>query len=121
MAREVIDNPNYYPVDIDANINDDNVDAALASLKGILQETNDRYLDIPLTVKEGVAQGGLFLPIELDKTENRLQVMLLIDNGGYSMDYHILPVQTLFKKMKNALCSRSGDLLLPQHDLWQCL
>lgn len=100
MARQVMDDPQYYPVDIDSNINDDNIDAALASLKGVLEETNDRYLDIPQTVKEGVAQGGLFLPVELDKTEDRLQVILLIDNGGYSMDYFVRSVQSLFKKMK---------------------
>lgn len=100
MAREVIGDPQYYPVDIDAHISDDNIDATLASLKGVIEETNERYLDIPITVKEGVAQGGLFLPVELDKTEDRLQVILLIDNGGYSMDYYIKAVQALFKKMK---------------------
>ena len=100
MAREVIDNPQFYPVDIDTNINDDNIDAALASLKGVLEETNQRYLDIRQTVKEGVEQGGLFLPVEVDKTEDRLQIILLIDNGGYSMDYFVKSVQSLFKKMK---------------------
>lgn len=100
MAREVFDDPQFYPVDIDAHISDDNIDATLATLKGVIEETNDRYLDIPITVKEGVAQGGLFLPVELDKTEDRLQVILIIDNGGYSMDYYIRAVQALFKKMK---------------------
>lgn len=100
MAREVIDGDQYYPVDVDATISDDNVDATLAALKGVLEETNDKYLDIPLTVKNGVKEGGLFLPIELEKTNDKLQVILLIDNGGYSMDYYIRPVQALFKKMK---------------------
>ena len=100
MAREVMADPQFYPVDIDAHISDDNIDATLASLKGVIEETNQRYLDIPVTVKEGVAQGGLFLPIELEKTEDRLQVILMIDNGGYSMDYYIRAVQALFKKMK---------------------
>jgi len=100
MAREVMDDPQYYPVDIDAHINDDNIDAALASLKGVIEHTNDLYLDIPITVKTGVEEGGLFLPIQLEKTEDRLQVILLIDNGGYSMDYYIRQVQALFKKMK---------------------
>ncbi len=100
MAREVMGDPQYYPVDIDAHISDDNIDATLASLKGVVEETNERYLDIPITVKEGVAAGGLFLPVELDKTEDRLQVILLIDNGGYSMDYYIKAIQALFKKMK---------------------
>ena len=100
MARQVFDDPQYYPVDVDANINDDNIDATLASLKGVLEETNELFLDIPLTIKTGVKEGGLFLPIELEKTNDKLQVILLIDNGGYSMDYYIRPVQALFKKMK---------------------
>ena len=100
MARQVMDNPQYYPVDVDANINDDNIDATLASLKGVIEESNELYLDIPLTIKTGVQEGGLFLPIELDKTEDKLQIILLIDNGGYSMDYYIRAVQALFKKMK---------------------
>ena len=107
MARQVFDDPQYYPVDIDANISDDNIDAALASLKGVLEETNEMYLDIPLTIKTGVQQGGLFLPIELEKSDDRLQVLLMIDNGGYSMDYYIRPIQALFKKMKTRF----------QHDL----
>jgi uncharacterized protein with von Willebrand factor type A (vWA) domain len=107
MARQVFDDPQFYPVDINANIGDDNIDASLASLKGIVEETNRTYLDIPLTVQTGVREGGLFIPIELDKTESKLQVILLIDNGGYSMDYYIRPVQALFKKMKTRF----------QHDL----
>jgi uncharacterized protein with von Willebrand factor type A (vWA) domain len=100
MAREVIDGAKYYPVDVNTNISDDNIDAALASLKGVIESSSQRYLDVPQTIQTGLKQGGLFLPIELDKTEERLQVILLIDNGGYSMDYYIRSVQTLFKKMK---------------------
>ena len=100
MARAVLEDASYYPVDINANINDDNIDAALAALKGVREESNDLYLDIPLTVKTGVKEGGLFLPIEQEKINDRLQVLLFIDNGGYSMDYFIRPVQALFKKMK---------------------
>lgn len=100
MAREVMDDPQYYPVDIDARIGDDNIDATLASLKGVIQESNDQYLDIPSTIRQGVAEGGLFLPIQLEKTEDKLQVILLIDNGGYSMDYYIKAIQAIFKKMK---------------------
>lgn len=107
MARQVFGDPQFYPVDINARIGDDNLDASLASLKGVLEETNYLYLDIPVTVKKGVEQGGLFLPVQLEKHEEKLQVLLLIDNGGYSMDYYIKPVQALFKKMKTRF----------QHDL----
>lgn len=107
MARQVLDGDQFYPVDVNANINDDNIDAALAALKGVKEESTEFFLDIPLTIKTGVKEGGLFLPIQQEKIEDRLQVLLLIDNGGFSMDYYIRPVQALFKKMKTRF----------QHDL----
>lgn len=107
MARQVLDGDQFYPVDVNANISDDNIDAALAALKGVKEESTEFYLDIPLTIKTGVKEGGLFLPIQQEKTEDRLQILLFIDNGGFSMDYYIRPVQALFKKMKTRF----------QHDL----
>lgn len=100
MARMVMDDKNFYPVDVDALIQDDNIDAALAALKGVKEETAQMYLDIPDTLKIGLKRGGLFLPIEKERIEEKMQVLLMIDNGGYSMDYFIRSVTTLFKKMK---------------------
>lgn len=100
MARAVIGDPNYYPADTKAILSDDNIDAALATLKGIEDEASDMYLDIPNTIKEGVKMGGLFLPLQKEKKEQKIQVMLLIDNGGYSMSPYIRSIQKLFSKMK---------------------
>jgi uncharacterized protein with von Willebrand factor type A (vWA) domain len=100
MARAVIGDPNFYPVDTKALLSDNNIDAALASLKGIEDETSEMFLDIPNTIKEGVRIGGLFLPIQREKTQQKIQVMLLIDNGGYSMTPYIRSVQKMFSKMK---------------------
>jgi len=100
MARMVMDDKNFYPVDVDALIQDDNIDAALAALKGVKEESAQQYLDIPDTLKVGLKRGGLFLPIVKEKIDEKIQVLLLIDNGGYSMDYFIRSVTTLFKKMK---------------------
>jgi len=100
MARKVLNDSKFFPVDMDAIINDNNVDAALASLKGIIEETAEEKLDVPATIKKGLKRGGLFLP-EIENVENdKLQVLLIVDNGGYSMDPYIRVVQTLFKKMK---------------------
>ncbi len=100
MARKVLGDRNFYPVDIDSLLNDNNIDAALASLKGIIEDTAHDKLDVPQTIKKGIKRGGLFIP-ELEKiTDEKLQVMLLIDNGGYSMSPYIRNVQKLFRKMK---------------------
>jgi uncharacterized protein with von Willebrand factor type A (vWA) domain len=100
MARKVLNDRKFFPVDMDSILNDNNVDAALAALKGIVEETAHDKLDIPETINQGLKRGGLFLPEMKSITDEKLQVLLLIDNGGYSMDPHIRPVRALFKKMK---------------------
>jgi len=100
MARAVIGDKNFYPVDTKVALSDNNIDVALAFLKGIEEDSVEKKLDIPNTIKEGVKQGGLFLPIEQENIEQKVQVMLFIDNGGWSMSPYIRTVTKLFSKMK---------------------
>ncbi len=100
MARAVIGDPNFYPVDKKQLLKDDNMDAALASLKGIEEETAEVVLDIEKTIQQGLKEGGIFLPYEKEKLHQKLKVLLLIDNGGYSMYPYVQSVQKLFSKMK---------------------
>ncbi|MGB1971925.1 MAG: hypothetical protein ACPHSE_05450 [Flavobacteriaceae bacterium] len=100
MARKVMGDANFFPVDLDAILNDNNIDAALASLKGIVEESAQEILDVKQTIDRGLERGGLFLPEIKNQTEEKLQVLLFIDNGGYSMHPYIKAVQTLFRKMK---------------------
>ena len=41
-------------------------------------------IDIENTIKLGIKRGGLFIPEIKKITEQKLRVILLIDNGGYS-------------------------------------
>lgn len=100
MARKVIGDRRFYPVDLKMPLQDDNIDVALSFLKGIEEESAEYLLDIPTTIKEGVKEGGLFLPVELEKKEQRVRVMLFIDNGGRSMTPYVRIVLKLFSKMK---------------------
>jgi len=100
MARKVLNDRKYFPVDKDAIINDNNVDAALASLKGITEESAHEILDVESTINNGLKRGGLFIPELKNVNSEKLQVILLIDNGGYSMDPFVATIQELFKKMK---------------------
>ena len=54
MARSVFDDPRYFPVDMDARLRDDNIDAALAALKGVFEESAQSELDVPNTIKSGL-------------------------------------------------------------------
>jgi len=100
MARKVLNDRKFFPIDKNAIINDNNVDAALASLKGIEEESSESKLDITATIKNGLKRGGLFIPELRNELNKKLQVILLIDNGGYSMDPYIRTIRELFKKMK---------------------
>ncbi len=100
MARMVMNDRKFFPVDMDSIINDDNVDAALASLKGVIEDSAQEVLDVNNTIKNGLKRGGLFLPEIKNLSEQKLQVILLIDNGGYSMDPYVYVIRELFKKMK---------------------
>jgi len=100
MARKVIGDKNYFPIDRDALLNDNNVDAALASIKGVIEESATEKLDVPLTIKSGLKRGGLFIPELTSEKSEELKVIVLIDNGGYSMAPYVRSVQNLFRKMK---------------------
>jgi uncharacterized protein len=100
MARKVVGDRNFFPVDTHLILQDNNIDVALAFLKGIEEESVERLLDIPTTISEGVKQGGIFLAHEKEKIDQKVQVILLIDNGGWSMSPYIESVTKLFSKMK---------------------
>ena len=100
MARAVFNDSRYFPIDVDKRLSDDNLDAALASLKGTIEESSQEILDVDLTIKDGLKRGGIFLPEFRDQIDEKMQIILMIDNGGYSMDPYISTVRKLFRKMK---------------------
>ncbi|MGK7391899.1 MAG: hypothetical protein ACNS60_16230 [Candidatus Cyclobacteriaceae bacterium M2_1C_046] len=100
MARKVMGDKNYFPIDRDATLNDNNIDAALASIKGVIEESATEKLDVPETIRSGLKRGGLFIPELTSEKNEELRVMVLIDNGGYSMAPYVRSVQNLFRKMK---------------------
>ncbi len=100
LARAVLGDPSFYPVDRNEILNQNNVDAALAALKGARDVDEHEEFDLEETIREGVKRGGLILPKMRTVRDERVKVVLLIDNGGHSMDPHTRMVQDLFKRMK---------------------
>ncbi len=99
-ARKVLGDPSFYPVDLDAPITDNNMDAALQALKNIEDIHPDRKLNVKRTVEETGRNGGIVIPHFLREQQDRTQVLLLLDNGGNSMWVHARKVQMLFAKIK---------------------
>lgn len=100
MARKVIGDKNFFPIDRDSLLNDDNIDAALASVKGVIEESAIEKLDVPKTIKSGLKRGGLFIPELKNEKNEDFKIIVLIDNGGYSMAPYVRSVQQLFRKMR---------------------
>jgi uncharacterized protein with von Willebrand factor type A (vWA) domain len=72
----------------------------LAALKNIADSSVDFVLDIHTTIEEGVKKGAIFVPYMTPVSEDKLQVILFIDNGGYSMRPYAKTVSSIFLKMK---------------------
>jgi len=99
-ARKVLGDPSFYPIDLDAPITDDNMDAAIQALKNLEDIHPDRKLDVKRTVEDTGRNAGIVLPHFLREQQDRTQVLLLLDNGGNSMWVHARKVQMLFAKIK---------------------
>ena len=99
-ARKVLGNPSFYPIDLDAPITDDNMDAALQALQNIEDTLPDRRLNVTRTVEETGRNAGIIIPYFLQEQHDRTKILLLLDNGGNSMWTHAQKVQTLFAKVK---------------------
>ena len=99
-ARKVLGDPSFYPIDLDAPITDDNMDAAIQALKNLEDMHPDRKLDVKRTVEDTGRNAGIVLPHFLGEQQDRTQVLLLLDNGGNSMWVHARKVQRLFAKIK---------------------
>ena len=99
-ARKVLGDPSFFPIDFDAPLSDNNMDAALQALRNIEEKHQDRKLNVNLTVKEAGRNAGIVIPHFLKEQQDRTQVLLLLDNGGNSMWTHTQKVQSLFAKIK---------------------
>jgi len=100
-ARKVLGDPSFFPVDLDAPITDNNMDAALQAIKNLEYMYPDRKLDVKRTIEETGRNAGIVVPHLLRERQDRTQVLLLLDNGGNSMWVHSQKVQMLFSKIKH--------------------
>ncbi len=99
-ARKVLGDPSFFPIDFDAPINDNNMDAAIQALQNLEETHAHRKLNVQYTVEEAGRNAGIVIPHFLKEQQDRTQILLLIDNGGNSMWVHSQKVQTLFSKIK---------------------
>ena len=99
-ARKILTDASFYPIDLDAPITDNNMDAALQALRNIVDTHPQRKLNVSRTVEETGRNAGIVVPNFMKEENDRTKVLLLLDNGGNSMWVHAQKVQTLFAKIK---------------------
>ena len=99
-ARKVLGDPDFFPLDLNVPITDNNMDVALNALQNLEATYSDRKLDVKHTIEEAGRNAGIVVPHFLKEKQDRTQIILLIDNGGNSMWVHSQKVQTLFSKIK---------------------
>lgn len=74
---------------------------ALKKLRNMVPRGPKDSLNIEETVRETIRNGGEIDLVFERGVVNRLKVILLIDNGGWSMEPHVELVQTLFNYAKS--------------------
>lgn len=98
-ALKVIGDRRYISYSLDNKLRNDNLRQALESMKHLKHVGAHSELDLDETIRRTTKNGGeidLFFRREL---RDRMKLVLMIDNGGYSMTPYVELTRLLFKKM----------------------
>jgi uncharacterized protein with von Willebrand factor type A (vWA) domain len=100
-ALKVIGERRYIEYSDTTTLHGANLGQALASLKSMVPSGPRDQLDLPATIDQSARNGGeIELAFRRDLLD-RIEVLLLIDNGGSSMLAHVPLTQLLFAKARD--------------------
>lgn len=80
----------------------ENLRQVLASLKSLRPTGPETELDVDETIARTARNGGEIELVFTRELQNRLKVILLMDNGGYSMTPYVSLVRTVFNKISGS-------------------
>lgn len=100
-AIKVLGQNRYTNYKQDAKLAAENIRQALAVLKHMLPVGPDNELDVDETIYRTCKNGGEIEFVFRRELRDRLKVILLMDNGGYSMMPYVRIVRLLFSKMRS--------------------
>ena len=98
-AIKVIGDRNYINYSADQTLSGDNIRQALESLKYLRKTGAEDELDLDETIYRTARNGGEIDLIFHRELKDKIKVVLLIDNGGYSMTPYVDVTRLLFAKM----------------------
>jgi uncharacterized protein len=100
-AQKVIDKRNYINYSGKSRLAGSNVGQALASLKNLKRAGPETELEIDETIYRTAKNGGEIELVFAKEFRDRLKLVVLLDNGGYSMEPYLQLVKYVFAKMRD--------------------
>lgn len=99
-AQKVIGRRNYLNYSDNSTLAQENLRQVLASLKNYQLVGPETELDIDQTISRTARNGGEIELVFTREMRDRLKVILLLDNGGYSMWSYVNLVKEIFGKIR---------------------
>jgi uncharacterized protein with von Willebrand factor type A (vWA) domain len=100
-AQKVIESRRYIDYSDSSTLSSENLRQALACLRCLRQSGPATELDVDATIARTAKNGGEIELVFERELRNRLKLIVLLDNGGYSMDPYIPLVRTIFTKLRD--------------------
>ncbi len=98
-AQKVIDSRRYLDYSERSTLSNENLRQALACLRCLRPTGPETELDIDATIARTAKNGGEIELVFERELRNRLKLIVLLDNGGYSMDAYVPLVRMIFNKL----------------------
>ncbi len=100
-AQKVIGERRYVNYSEKTSLSTENLRQALTSLKSLRPTGPETELDVDETIARTAKNGGEIELVFGRELRNRLKLIVLLDNGGYSMLPYIELVKTVFNKIRD--------------------
>lgn len=98
-ALKVIGDRRYIEYSDKIQLRNDNLRQALESMKHLKRAGAEAQLDLDETIRRTCKNGGEIDLVFKRELRDKMKLMLLIDNGGYSMTPYVDLTRLLFKKL----------------------
>jgi hypothetical protein len=100
-AQKVIDKRNYVNYSEKSPLTRENVRQVLALLKNLKRTGPETELDVDETIARTAKNGGEIELVFARELRDRLKLIVLLDNGGYSMFPYVELVKSVFGKIRD--------------------
>ncbi len=101
-ALKAVEERRYLNYSGKAPMRNENLGQVLATLKSLQPTGPETDLDVDETIARTAGNGGEIELVFRRELRNRLKLVVLLDNGGYSMEPYYLPVKTVFSRIRDS-------------------